>query len=186
MKNTLSLMTVCSMLLALMARGQVASADNSKTSPADSGDVTAGLTASASQPASNSPVITRVSPIVPRRNQTIVIEGSGFGNSPPKLVPAGDAVDTDARNGRRPTLAVRNHGRGADDWQAGLASDGGANALGIKLVNLDRHQDYPCRIRRRFGRRGQNAAPGKLPPATPLRSQCSGQRARNRPNLQRL
>ncbi len=135
MKNTLSLMTVCSMLLTLVARGQVASADHSKTSPADSGDVTAGLTVAASQPASNAPVITRVSPILPRRNQTIVIEGNGFGNSPPKLVPVGDAVDTDARNGRRPTLAVRNRGRGADDWQAGLASDGGANAIGVKLVS---------------------------------------------------
>ena len=133
MKNTLSLMTVCSMLLASVAWGQVAPAENSKTSPADSGNVTAGLTASASQPASNAPVITRVSPILPRRNQNIVIEGSGFGNSPPKLVPVGDAVDTDARNGQRPALVIGNHGRGADDWLAGLARDGDINTLGIKL-----------------------------------------------------
>jgi hypothetical protein len=133
MKNMLSLMTVCSMLLALVARGQVAPAENSKTSPADAGNVTAGLTASAAQPASNSPVITRVSPILPRSNQTIVIEGSGFGNSPPKLVPVGDAVDTDARNGQRPALAIRNHGREPDDWQAGLARDGDVNGLGVKL-----------------------------------------------------
>jgi len=135
MKNTLSLMTVCGMLLALVARGQVASADNSKTSPADSDNVTAGLTVSAPQPASNAPVITRVSPIVPRRNQTIVIEGSGFGNSPPKLVPVGDAVDTDARNGQRPTLVIRSRGRGPDNWEAGLVSSGNSDAIGVKLVS---------------------------------------------------
>ena len=134
MKNTISLMTVCGMLLALVARGQVASADNSKTSPAETGGVPAGLTVLASQPASNAPAITRVSPILPRRTQTIVIEGSGFGNSPPKLVPVGDAVDTDARNGQRPALAIGNHGRGADDWQAGLARDGDINTLGIQLI----------------------------------------------------
>lgn len=134
MKNTLSLMAVCSMLLALVARGQVASVENSQTGSADSVNLAAGLTVSASQPASNAPIITRVSPIVPRRNQTIVIEGSGFGNSQPKLLPVGDAVDTDARNGQRPALAIGNHGHGADDWQAGLARDGDINTLGIQLT----------------------------------------------------
>ena len=135
MKNTLSLMTVCGMLLASVAWGQVAPAGNSQTSPADSGNVTAGPTASASQSASNAPVITRVSPILPRRTQTIVIEGSGFGNSPPKLVSVGDAVDTDARNGQRPTLVIRSRGSGPDNWDAGLFSDGGPDAIGVKLVS---------------------------------------------------
>ena len=36
--------------------------------------------------AGQSPVITRVSPMLARRTQTIVIEGSGFGNQPPKMM----------------------------------------------------------------------------------------------------
>jgi len=126
-------MTVCGVLLTSVSWGQVAPAGNSRTSPADSGDGATGLTVPASQPASNAPVITRVSPILPRCNQTIVIEGNGFGNSPPKVLPVGDAVDTDARNGQRPALAIRNHGRAPDDWQAGLARDGDVNGLGVKL-----------------------------------------------------
>ncbi len=125
MKNTLSLMTVCSQLLALAAWGQVTPAAISTTSSA----------VSTPRPAGNSPAIIRVSPILPRRNQTIVIEGSGFGNSPPKLVPVGDAVDTDARNGQRPTLVIRSRGRGPDNWEAGLASAGNSDAIGVKLVS---------------------------------------------------
>ena len=82
-----------------------------------------------------SPVITRVSPIQAKRNQTIVIEGRRFGNAGPKLISMGDAVDTDARNGRWPSLVINNSGKGWHSWEAGLKKeDHSGDLIGVKLV----------------------------------------------------
>ena len=82
-----------------------------------------------------SPIITQVSPIQAKRNQTIVIEGCRFGNSGPKLISMGDAVDTDARNGRWPSLVINNSGKGWHSWEAGLKKeDHSGDLIGVKLV----------------------------------------------------
>ena len=85
--------------------------------------------------AGGSPIITRVTPILAQRNQTIIIEGRGFGNSPPKLISVGKSVDTDARNGMWPSFAIRDHGDGPDSWAAGRVTDGNFDAIGVKLVS---------------------------------------------------
>jgi len=82
-----------------------------------------------------SPIIAQVSPIQAKRNQTIVIEGRRFGNSGPKLISMGDAVDTDARKGRWPSLVINNSGKGWHSWEAGLKKeDHSGDAIGVKLV----------------------------------------------------
>jgi len=80
------------------------------------------------------PIITRVSPLLAKCNQTIVIEGSGFGDTPPKLVTIFDAADTDSRNGLSPALAIHNQGKGQHRWEAGLASGENQDLIGIKLT----------------------------------------------------
>jgi hypothetical protein len=80
------------------------------------------------------PVISSVSPISATRLQTIVINGSGFGDTPPETSSHGDGSVNTIDNGDTPSMQIRNeatHG----GWTAGFQDSTDRNAIGIILEN---------------------------------------------------
>jgi hypothetical protein len=79
-------------------------------------------------------VIGGVSPITTNTQATIVITGSGFGDTPPQTTPVGDgSVDTIACGVNTPSIAIRDNGGGADSWSAGRETCTNFDAIGIYL-----------------------------------------------------
>ncbi len=82
----------------------------------------------------STPTITSVSPITAFNRQTIIITGSGFGNTPPQLQPVGDgSVDTYACSVSTPSIAVRDNSGGTHNWAAGRETCSNFDAIGIYL-----------------------------------------------------
>ena len=80
------------------------------------------------------PVITSVTPILAETSQTIVISGSGFGNTPPQTIAVGDgSVDTVGCNTITPSLVIDDNGAGKDSWAAGHQSCSNTDAIGVFL-----------------------------------------------------
>jgi hypothetical protein len=79
------------------------------------------------------PFISRATPIQPLLNQRIIIRGSGFGNSMPKVYRLGDSADTVAIGGSGSSLATRDHGSGANSWTAERIFGLDVNMTGLKL-----------------------------------------------------
>ncbi len=77
--------------------------------------------------------ISRVTPIQPLLNQRIIIRGSSFGNSMPKVYCLGDSADTVAVGGSGSSLAIRDHGSGANSWTAERIFGLDVNMTGLKL-----------------------------------------------------
>jgi hypothetical protein len=82
------------------------------------------------------PVITSVTPILAQTSQTIVISGSGFGNTPPQTVTLADgSVDTVACNTTTPSLVISDSGGGNDNWSAGQQTCSNTDPVGVYLVS---------------------------------------------------
>ena len=88
-----------------------------------------------SVPIAPAPVIDSVSPIVANRAQTIHIRGRNFGRAPQLRSLGGGFVDTVACNTSAPSLAIRQLGRGAENWSAGQAGCSDPNLIGIRLIS---------------------------------------------------
>jgi hypothetical protein len=84
--------------------------------------------------AQSAPTISSVNSILPQNAQTIIIRGSGFGSTSPKTQNLGDSVDT-IDDATTPSLAIRDHGTGADSWAAGRITSGNFDAIGLKLAS---------------------------------------------------
>jgi hypothetical protein len=89
--------------------------------------------------ADSSPIITAVSPLLSDITQTIVIQGSGFGNTPPSTVPVGDgSVDT-VLSTVTPSIVINDNvaegGIGPESWAAGHETSSNFDDIGIFLVS---------------------------------------------------
>jgi uncharacterized protein (TIGR03437 family) len=82
------------------------------------------------------PFIQAVTPIVAQASQGIIIDGSGFGNTPPQTSSLSDgSVVTITCNVTTPALAIRDNGAGANLWEAGQQTCNGADTIGINIVS---------------------------------------------------
>lgn len=86
-----------------------------------------------SQPTSG-PVINSVSPISTDRLQTIVVIGSGFGDTPPQTSSHGDGSVNTIDGGDTPSMQIRNEAN-EGGWTAGFQDSTDRNGIGIILVN---------------------------------------------------
>lgn len=83
--------------------------------------------------------ITYVSPIAAARNQTIMINGNGFGNIQPQVVNMSDGlVDTVAAD-TTPVIRIYDE-EGLDSWEAGCQDAISSGPIGINLVSWSDHQ----------------------------------------------
>jgi hypothetical protein len=87
--------------------------------------------AASSQP-NPGPVINSVSPISTDRLQTIVITGSGFGNTPPQTSSLGDGSVNTIDGGDTPSMQIRNEAK-KGGWTAGFQDSTDRNGIGIIL-----------------------------------------------------
>jgi hypothetical protein len=78
------------------------------------------------------PVINSVSPISATQLQTIVINGSGFGNTPPQTSSHGDGSVNTIDNDNTPSMQIRNEAT-YGGWTAGFQDSTDRNAIGIIL-----------------------------------------------------
>ena len=81
------------------------------------------------------PVITSVSPISTAVSQTIIIQGSGFGNIQPQTMSLGDGSIDTVGEGSTPVIQI--HDDGWSGWEAGT-QDGpttGSDSIGVILVS---------------------------------------------------
>lgn len=82
------------------------------------------------------PFITSVTPILGQDTQGIVIDGAGFGSTPPQTTSLSDgSVDTLACNTSTPSLAIRDGGSGVDMWSAGRDTCTNTDAIGLSIVS---------------------------------------------------
>jgi hypothetical protein len=84
-----------------------------------------------SQP-NSAPVIDSVSPISTDQLQTIVIVGSGFGNTPPQTSSHGDGSVNTIDGGDTPSMQIRNDAK-EGGWTAGFQDSTDRNGIGIFL-----------------------------------------------------
>jgi len=81
----------------------------------------------------DSPSISSVSTIVAANSQTIYIEGSGFGNTPPATMSIGDgSVDT-VGDVTTPCMSIWDNGAGSHHWQAGIQTSPSTAGCAIGL-----------------------------------------------------
>jgi len=80
--------------------------------------------------------ITSVTPILPLVNQTIVIRGGGFGSSPKMANIDNSSFDT-VGDQFSPSFAIRDHGQGTHNWEAGREANwwSPADRIGLKFVS---------------------------------------------------
>ncbi len=81
-------------------------------------------------PSQAPPTISWISPISPVRLQTIYINGSGFGSTPPQTESLGDGSVNTVDGGSTPAIQIRNNAVWGG-WTAGLVGNG----IGIILVS---------------------------------------------------
>ncbi|MGA2524274.1 MAG: hypothetical protein ABSF65_09010 [Candidatus Bathyarchaeia archaeon] len=83
--------------------------------------------------------ITYVSPIAAARNQTIIIDGNGFGNIQPQVTNMSDGSIDTVVGGTTPVIRIYDE-EGFDSWEAGCQEAISSGPIGIDLVNWSDHQ----------------------------------------------
>src|SRR5208337_4633759 len=102
----------------------------------------AGCTSSTGGPLTTPPSITSVSIIPADPSQTIYIEGSGFGDTPPQTIFLGDgSVDT-LGGSTTPSLSISDNGGGSHTWEAGrqTSTNTAADAIGLIIVKWSNNE----------------------------------------------